>query len=74
MLLGSLAEYVGRLWAAENAIGARGIDCCGGAFRVVMVEEKDKEAHNLQEVCILLHTMMGAPFYSKIYKSCTLYY
>ena len=27
-------------WAVEDAVGSRGIDCCGGAFGAVMVEKK----------------------------------
>lgn len=37
-----LAEHVGRPWAAEDAVGAQGIDCCGSAFGVVMVEGKKR--------------------------------
>lgn len=60
-----LAELVGRPWAAEDAVGARGIDCCGSAFGLVMVEEKKEARSGICRECGYSCTKMGAPFYSR---------
>lgn len=69
-----LAEHVGRPWAAEDTVGARGIDPCGSAFGVVMVAEKKEACNGICRECAHSCTKMGAPFYSKIKKSCRLCY